>query len=299
MAEKRMFTQKIIDSDAFLDMPTSAQALYFHLNMRADDDGFVNNPRKITRYVGANDDDLKLLLMKRFIIGFDSGVIVIKHWRMHNTLKMDRYKPTDYQEEFAQLTVKSNKAYTDRMPDGSADFDCGTSLEPEWNQNGNQLEPQIRVDKNRLDQNREDEAEVPAPSRKSSFDRITEAWNSLGLSTVTKIAPGTKRYNLLNKRLKDYGEAEVLRAVENVRNSPFLTGGGANGWTATFDWFIKPNNFVKVLDGNYLDRPKQTQPQAATNTKKYTTAENYKPPVSFTGTQDELMKHLHSLVDQI
>ena len=79
MAEKRMFTQKIIDSDAFLEMPTSAQALYFHLNMRADDDGFVNNPKKITRYVGAAEDDLKLLLLKRFIIGFESGVIVIKH----------------------------------------------------------------------------------------------------------------------------------------------------------------------------------------------------------------------------
>jgi hypothetical protein len=84
-----MFTTKIIDSDAFLEMPPSAQALYFHLNMRADDDGFVNNPRKITRYVGAAEDDLKLLILKRFIIAFDSGVIVIKHWRMHNTLRMD------------------------------------------------------------------------------------------------------------------------------------------------------------------------------------------------------------------
>lgn len=113
MAEKRMFTRKIIDSDIFLEMPLSAQALYFHLNMRADDDGFVNNPRKITKYINASDDDLKILLAKRFVIGFESGVIVIKHWRMHNTLKSDRYHPTDYQEEFSQLGIKPNKAYTD------------------------------------------------------------------------------------------------------------------------------------------------------------------------------------------
>lgn len=153
MAEKRMFTQKIIDSDAFLDMPLSSQALYFHLNMRADDDGFVNNPKKVTKLVGASDDDLKILLMKRFIIGFASGVIVIKHWRMHNTLKSDRYHPTDYQEEFAQLDIKPNKAYTDR-PERQLPAESST-LEPEWNQDGTKMEPEIRIDLG-LDKNRED-----------------------------------------------------------------------------------------------------------------------------------------------
>lgn len=114
MAEKRMFTKHVIDSDAFLDMPLSTQALYFHLCMRADDDGFINNPKKLQRYIGAGDDDLRLLLAKRFVIGFESGVIVIKHWRMHNTLRRDRYNPTQYQEEFAQLTLKDNHAYSER-----------------------------------------------------------------------------------------------------------------------------------------------------------------------------------------
>lgn len=114
MAEKRMFARSLIDSDAFLEMPLSAQALYFHLNMRADDDGFINNPKRITDYVGAAADDLKLLLAKRFIIVFDSGVIVIRHWRMHNTLKSDRYHPTNYQEEFATLCLEENKAYSER-----------------------------------------------------------------------------------------------------------------------------------------------------------------------------------------
>lgn len=137
MADKRMFTQKIVDSDQFLDMPLSTQALYFHLNMRADDDGFINNPKRIMRTVGASEDDLKVLLAKRFVIGFETGVIVIKHWRMHNTLKKDRYNPTQYQEELAMLDVKDNKAYTERP--------YGAVLEPAWNQSGTKLEPQYSV----------------------------------------------------------------------------------------------------------------------------------------------------------
>lgn len=117
MAERRMFAKTIIDSDAFLDMPLSAQALYFHLSMRADDDGFINNPKKIQRMIGASDDDCKLLIMKRFIITFESGVIVIKHWKMHNYIQKDRYKPTIYQEEKAQLTLKDNKSYTECIQD--------------------------------------------------------------------------------------------------------------------------------------------------------------------------------------
>ncbi len=111
-AERRMFCKKITESDAFLDMPLSSQALYFHLNMAADDDGFVNNPKKIVRSIGASEDDYKLLIAKRFIVTFESGVIVIKHWKMHNYIQSDRYKPTDYVEEKAMLGIKSNKAYT-------------------------------------------------------------------------------------------------------------------------------------------------------------------------------------------
>ena len=118
MAERRMFAKSIIDSDAFLDMPLSAQALYFHLSMRADDDGFINNPKKIQRMVGASDDDCKLLIMKRFIITFESGVIVIKHWKIHNYIQKDRYKPTIYQEEKKQLIEKGNKAYTECIQNG-------------------------------------------------------------------------------------------------------------------------------------------------------------------------------------
>lgn len=112
MAERRMFAKKITESDAFLDMPSSTQMLYFHLSMNADDDGFVNNPKKIQRMCGASDDDFKLLVAKSFVILFESGVIVIKHWKMHNYIQSDRYKPTDYMEEKSMLGLKQNKAYT-------------------------------------------------------------------------------------------------------------------------------------------------------------------------------------------
>ena len=112
MADRRMFAKTIVDSDAFLDMPLSTQALYFHLGMRADDDGFINNPRKIQRMLGCSDDDIKLLIAKRFIIPFESGVVVIKHWRMHNYIRGDRKKDTAYPEEMGKLVIKDNGAYT-------------------------------------------------------------------------------------------------------------------------------------------------------------------------------------------
>lgn len=112
MANKRMFTMKIVDSDAFLDMPLSTQCLYFHLNMRADDDGFIGNPKKIMKIVGASDDDLKLLIAKRFVLCFEDGVIVIKHWRMHNTLSQNRYHETQYVDEKSMLKLKENGSYS-------------------------------------------------------------------------------------------------------------------------------------------------------------------------------------------
>ena len=112
MANKRMFTKKIVDSDAFLDMPLSARCLYYDLCMRADDDGFVGNPKRIARMIGASVDDLKILIGKRFLLTFENGVIVIKHWRMHNTLQKDRYAETQYTDEKSQLLLKSNGAYS-------------------------------------------------------------------------------------------------------------------------------------------------------------------------------------------
>ena len=139
MAERRMFAKTIIDSDMFLDMPLSTQALYFHLSMRADDDGFINNPKKIQRMVGASDDDLKILVAKRFILPFESGVVVIKHWRMHNYIRNDRYKETVYQEEKSRLLLKENGSYTEATTIGI----------PDVTQDVSTLDTQVRLGKDR------------------------------------------------------------------------------------------------------------------------------------------------------
>jgi len=116
MAERRMLAKTIIDSDAFLDMPMSARLLYYDFSMRADDDGFVNAPKKITRITGASDDDIKVLIGKRFIIPFESGVVVIKHWRIHNYIRKDTYSETKYKAEKASLYLDENNAYSLHAP---------------------------------------------------------------------------------------------------------------------------------------------------------------------------------------
>jgi len=112
MALRRMFSKTIVDSDAFLDMPQSTQLLYFHLSMRADDEGFVNQPKSIMRIVGSKDDDINLLILKKFIIPFESGVVVIKHWKIHNYIQSDRFIETKYKDEKSQLTLDENNSYS-------------------------------------------------------------------------------------------------------------------------------------------------------------------------------------------
>ena len=145
MAERRMFTQKITESDAFLDMPLSTQALYFHLCMNADDDGFVKNPKRIARMMGASDDDMRLLVAKSFVIIYESGVIVIKHWRMHNLLRKDRYKETEYVDEKSILYIKQNGAYTLDEKQGQP------IMATKWQPNGNQMAPQVSIGKDSID----------------------------------------------------------------------------------------------------------------------------------------------------
>ena len=139
MAKKRMFSIDIVGSDAFLDLPYSAQCLYFQLGMRADDDGFVGNPKTIQRIAGTKASDLELLVKKRFLLQFPSGVVVIKHWKINNQIQKDRYTPTVYTEEYQSLYIKDNKAYTET--DASRIQDVS------------KMDTQISIDKNRLDKN--------------------------------------------------------------------------------------------------------------------------------------------------
>lgn len=142
MATRRMFSQLVTDTDKFLEMPASSQALYFHLGMHGDDDGFVASPKKIIRAVGCSEDDLRLLLTKGFLIAFNSGVVVIRHWRLNNTLKNDRYHATLYQQEMATLSSDETGSYL--LPD------------PSWNQIGSNLEPEPNVTQRNLTQRNPD-----------------------------------------------------------------------------------------------------------------------------------------------
>ena len=146
MAERRMFAKTIIDSDAFLDMPITAQLLYFHLSMRADDDGFINKPKSIMRMVGCKDDDIKLLFAKKFLIPFESGVVVIKHWRIHNYIRKDTYTETKYKEEKSSLELDENNAY--RLLDSPSSRTCDESV--------NDPLTQVRLGKDRLGKDRLD-----------------------------------------------------------------------------------------------------------------------------------------------
>ena len=213
MAEKRMFTQKIIDSDAFLDMPLSTQALYFHLNMRADDDGFVNNPKRIQRTIGASEDDLKLLIVKRFVICFENGVIVIKHWRMQNTLRKDRYTPTQYQEELSRLKIKENKSYTEKLEDEEL---------PEF------IESTV----------------IDEKDRKETIENFFEK-----LWTIYPLKKGKGQISYKQKaRLYKIGETEMLRAISRYKDEL-----EKDKWRKAQNGSTFFNNgYIDYLDNNYV-----------------------------------------------
>ncbi len=141
MAERRMFAKKIVSTDAFLDMPASARCLYFALGMEADDDGFVGNPKSVMRQVGLKPSDLKLLADKRYILTFPSGVIVIKHWRLHNLIRGDRYEPTTYIEEMSTLTLDGKEGYVEKEVEKEGENTTETKCQPNDNQMTTKCQP--------------------------------------------------------------------------------------------------------------------------------------------------------------
>lgn len=177
-----MFSLKIVGSDAFLDMPFSTRELYFQLGMYADDDGFVS-PRKIMRMTGASDDDLKILLTKHFLIPFESGVVVVKHWKMNNELKKDRYTPSQYHEERSTLYLKENGAYTLDPSQGA----------PLCLQNGSKLDTQVSIGKDSIDKNIQGD-KVPCGEFKNVF-----------------LTPDEKR-----KLVARYGRSATIQTVEEL-----------------------------------------------------------------------------------
>lgn len=174
MAQRRMFSPDIVASDAFLDMPVSSQVLYFHLGMRADDDGFVS-PRSVMRTVGVSEDDLKVLIGKRFILPFQSGVVVIKHWLIHNLIRADLYKETLYKQEKKLLGLNENGAYTE-LRDGVSELQQIEA--PKWLKirrgelrTANVPQTVPRLGKDRLGKDSIEREDTPAKIAKSFFEK--------------------------------------------------------------------------------------------------------------------------------
>lgn len=236
-----MFAKTIVTSDAFLDMPATARCLYFTLGMFADDDGFVNNPKSIMRQVGSTEDDMKILIAKRFVLVFESGVIVIKHWKIHNYIQSDRYHPTKYQEEMKTLLLDENKAYTEK------DAECIQDVSI--------TDTEDRLGKDRLGEDSLDSIKDTIRSSSEELSAIVNAWNELPVTHIHSINSGTKRHKMVKARINEYGINAVLEAINLVSQSPFLLGRKTD-FVITFDWFVKPNNFIKVYEGNYSNREK-------------------------------------------
>lgn len=276
MANKRMFALEILGSDAFVDMPFSAQMLYVDLGLRADDDGFVSRPKAIMRMTGTTIDDFNLLIAKRYIFYFpDEGLVVIRHWMVNNNIRKDSYIPTIYLSEKARLSVAENGVY-ELVQDFEQDRNK-TSTEPVQSlvQDLEQVsdktsteparEPGTQNNKNRTDKTnkrRGDEVssadavtatatELDAPL----LAKILEAWNACECTrNIRDIPLMGARYN--NTRLsvsRAGGVAELLVVIRSLDDQVFFQRRAASGDLITYDWFIQPDNLSKVAEGNYRD----------------------------------------------
>jgi len=212
MANKRMFSQDIICSEEFTSMPLSSQALYFQLGIRADDDGFVQ-PKQIMRTVSAAEDDLKILLAKRFLLVFENGVVVIKHWLIHNLIRGDRYKPTRFIDQKNQLKIKENKAYTEINKVGM--------------QNGNQLAAQNRVDKIRIEKTVASDTPFSLKEEiQKLYDNSRRDLNLIGLffeyrkpdlQTKEQYEKALKRHLKAAKDLVPFTDDQIIKAMDYAK----------------------------------------------------------------------------------
>lgn len=196
-----MFSLQIVDTDAFLDMPISSQVLYFHLVMRADDEGFVSNPKKIMRLVGTGDDDMKILIGKRFLLSFESGVVVIKHWLIHNTIRMDRFNKTSYQKEKNTLLVSENKAYTE----------LATIRQPK----DNQLVTQVKLSKVKLSEDKLIKDNNTAETSSALISSLIESFVNINPACKNMYGNKTQR-KACDDLITSYGFEEVNGCIINV-----------------------------------------------------------------------------------
>lgn len=245
MADRRMFSKRVVDSDAFMDMPHSAQLLYFHLGMCADDDGFINGAKGVVRTVSCCDTDLQTLVHKGFIITFESGVVVIAHWRVNNYIQKDRYQETLCQDEKRALVIEDGKVYSLKKESVSKmDTGLDTGLDTQLGKLG-----KISIGEDSIGETADAIASPPAP-----YSEIVDLFNS----TCTRFPKvknlSDERKKAIRARLRQYSVDDFKSLFEIAEKSKFLQGENDRNWTATFDWLIKGSNMAKVLDGNYSNQ---------------------------------------------
>ena len=233
MAQRRMFSKKVTDTDVFLDMPLSTQALYFHLNMHADDDGFIDNTKTIQRMIGSSDDDRKLLVAKQFLLPFENGLVVIKDWRVHNYIQGDRYHKTQYINEKSQLVVEENNMYTKRVQDVS------------------NMDTQVRLGKDRLGKDRKDilsGSDEPDPvPYKEIIDYLNEKANTKYRSS------GAKTKTLIRARANDGFYLDDFKKVIDTKASQWLND-------PKMKKFLRPETLFGTKFEGYLNEVGITQP---------------------------------------
>lgn len=234
MANRRMFSLDVVDTDKFLEMPATTQLLYFHLGMRADDDGFVSSPKRIAKMMNCNDDDLKLLIAKSYLIPFDNGVVVISDWNINNWIRPDRKHETRFSQEKSLLELNNDKYILSdslKVFDNQVTTDCHT---------------EDRLSKDRLSKDKEREC--------INYQQIADMYNETCVSfpRLTKLSDSRKK--AIKARLKQYTIEDFRKLFEMAEESSFLKGQNGRNWSASFDWLVKDSNMAKVLDGNYADR---------------------------------------------
>ena len=234
MAQRRMFSKKITDTDHFLEMPLSTQALYFHLNMGADDEGFIDRARTIQRTIGASNDDMKILISKGFLIPFESGVVVIRHWRIHNYIQSDRFQTTIYQDEKSQLEYDQSKV---------ANFNAGNKCI----QNVYNPEPQVRLGKDRLDKDRlttysadsDESHEEPIP-----YQEIIEHLNNTCGKGYTHTGKSTRK--LIRARWNDGFRLDDFKKVIDTKSRDWLKNKDMNK-------YLRPETLFGTKFETYLN----------------------------------------------
>lgn len=211
MAERRMMAKSIIKSDTFLDMPATTQNLYFHMLLDADDDGFINAPKSIMRMIGAKDDDMKVLTAKQFVIPFESGVVVIKDWKIHNYIQNDRYKPSTLPERDL-LNIQKDKTYTLKNDVSRMDTECIQTVSIGKDRLG-----KVRLGKDRIGKDRVGKDSIDTLCHVSHDDvdkSHIEIIEYLNLKTGSKFKPTTKPYvQAIRSRLKEGYTVDDFKTV--------------------------------------------------------------------------------------